>query len=136
MSTIFKTWLNHREEEADVEINTLQSETQPDMVIGLQELLDRHTQGREVPLHSVHYDEDEEYIPDPRTLDLVDYDEALQQNKANIESLKQTLSAKQQSEGEASQAEKARRPLKSSERRGGSSESEERADLADRGADT
>lgn len=136
MSTIFKTWLNHREEEADVEINTMESETQPDMVIGLQDLLDRHTQGREVPLHSVHYDEDDEYIPDPRTLDLVDYDEALQQNKANIESLKQNLSLKQQSEAEGSQAEKARRPLKSSEGRGDSSSSEERADQVDRRADT
>lgn len=123
MSTLFQTWLNHQEEGADLEINNDPSETQPDMVMSLEELLIRSRGGQEVPTYNVQYDEDEDdFTPDPRTLDLVDYDEALEQNKANIDALKdkaeslrkktKSSSPKQQSdagatsEGEASQADK------------------------------
>lgn len=118
MSTLFQTWLNHQEEGADLEINNDPSETQPDMVMSLEELLIRSRGGQEVPTYNVQYDEDEDdFTPDPRTLDLVDYDEALEQNKANIETLKEQMkpkasSPKQQSdvgaisEAEGSQADK------------------------------
>lgn len=114
MPTLFTTWLNHQEEGADLEINNEPSETQPDMVMSLEELLIRSRGGQEVPTYNVQYDEDEDdFTPDPRTLDLVDYDEALEQNKANIDALKEKMkpkasSPKQQSdegatnEGEAS----------------------------------
>lgn len=122
MSTFFQTWLNHQEEGADLEINNEPSLTQPDMVMSLEELLIRSRGGQEVPTYNVQYDEDEDdFTPDPRTLDLVDYDEALEQNKANIDALKdkaeslkkKTLSSSPKqhsdagatSDGEASQAD-------------------------------
>lgn len=117
MSTLFKTWLNWLEEGPDTEVNNLPSETQPDMVMSLGELLDRARGGREVPTFSPQYDEDEDdFTPDPRTLDLVDFDTALEHNKANIDELKEKAeslkkkrtasSPKQQSdEGATSEAE-------------------------------
>ena len=115
--TIFNTWLNWQETGPDEEVNTLPSETQPDMVMSLHELLDRSRGGQEVPTFNTFYDEDEDdFVPDPRTLDLVDFDTALEHNKANIETLQQEAeslkkkrkasSPKQQSdEGATSEAE-------------------------------
>lgn len=117
MSTLFKTWLNWPEEGPDTEVNNDPSETQPDMVMSLHELLDRARGGREVPTFNPQYDEDEDdFTPDPRTLDLVDFDTALEHNKANIDELKEkaeglkkktkSSSPKQQSdEGATSEAE-------------------------------
>lgn len=117
MSTLFKTWLNWPEEGPDTEVNNDPSETQPDMVMSLHELLDRARGGREVPTFNPQYDEDEDdFTPDPRTLDLVDFDSALEQNMSNINELKEKAeslkkkpkvsSPKQQSdEGATSEAE-------------------------------
>lgn len=122
MSTIFKTYLNWPEEGVDLEINNDPSETQPDMVMSLEDLLERSRGGQEVPTYNTFYDDDEDdFTPDPRTMDLVDFDEALDNNKANIDALKEqaeslkkkteSSSPKQQSdegatsEGEASQAD-------------------------------
>lgn len=117
MSTIFKTWLNWPEEGPDTEVNNEPSETQPDMVMSLNELLERARGGREVPTFNPQWDEDEDdFTPDPRTLDFVDFDTALEQNKNNIDELKEKAeglkkkrtasSPKQQSdEGATSEAE-------------------------------
>ena len=69
MSTIFQTWLNWQEEGPDTEVNTLPSETQPDMVMTLEEMLVRSRNGQEVVQFNTHYDEDDDdFTPDPRTL--------------------------------------------------------------------
>lgn len=118
MSTIFKTWLNWPEEGAEMEVNTLPSETQPDMVMTLEEMLIRSRNGQEIVQFNGFYDDDEDdFTPDPRTLDLVDFDQALDDNKNRIDTLKQQVetvkekkrkasSPKQQSdEGATSEAE-------------------------------
>lgn len=68
--TIHRTFLNYREEGPQKEVNTLPSETQPDMTMSLQQLLERHTKGYDVPLfEGTFQDELDEYIPDPKSVD-------------------------------------------------------------------
>lgn len=92
MSTIFRTYLNWPEEGPDMEVNTEPSMTQPDMVMSLEDLLNRSRNGQEVPTYNGIYDDDEEsFTPDARTLDFVDFDEMLEKNKSNIDTLKTSL---------------------------------------------
>lgn len=77
MSYLFNTWLNFREEEREEEINTLPSETQPDEVLTVREMLERHVRGLPVSgsEQGVYLPEEVGYIPDYRTLDLTEIDE-------------------------------------------------------------
>lgn len=55
-------------------VNTLPSETQPDEVLSIQEMLENHARG--IPQHvNAHYYDDDDYypdLPDLHTLDLVE----------------------------------------------------------------
>lgn len=77
MSYLFNTWLNFREEERTEEFNTLPSETQPDEVLTVREMLERHVRGLPVSgsEQGVYLPEEVGYIPDYRTLDLTEIDE-------------------------------------------------------------
>lgn len=77
MSTPFNTWINYAEEVREEEVNTLPSETQPDEVLTIREMLERHVRG--LPMHGneqgVYLPEEVGFIPDYRTLDLTEIDE-------------------------------------------------------------
>lgn len=77
MSYLFNTWLNFREEERTEEVNTLPSETQPDEVLTVREMLERHVRGLPVSgsEQGVYLPEEVGFIPDYRTLDLTEIDE-------------------------------------------------------------
>lgn len=77
MSYLFNTWLNFREEERTEEFNTLPSETQPDEVLTVREMLERHVRGLPVSgsEQGVYLPEEVGFIPDFRTLDLTEIDE-------------------------------------------------------------
>lgn len=77
MATIFKTVYNSRETPDLGEVNTLPSETQPDKVMTIKEMLARHVRGLPVSGGSGFVDIPEEvgYIPDIRSLDLTEIDE-------------------------------------------------------------
>lgn len=74
------TWMNYAEQGVEIIPIDPVSKTTPDMTMSLQELLDRHTQGREVPeFHGTYDDENlDEYFPDLRRLDLVEIQELQQ----------------------------------------------------------
>lgn len=79
MNYTITTWLNHQETGAQEELNNLPSETQPDMTMSLEQLLIRHTKGQDIPIFQPSYQEDDQYIPNPKSLDLTD----IQQMKEN-----------------------------------------------------
>lgn len=87
MSYIFNTWLNFREEEREEEVNNLPSETQPDEVLTVREMLERHVRGLPVSgsEQGVYLPEEVGYIPDYRTLDLTEIDEYRQQYAETIQ---------------------------------------------------
>lgn len=74
--TIHRTFLNYREEGPQGEKNNLPSETQPNEVLSIKEMLANHVRG--IPQHSGsggqghYYPEEYGYIPDPRELDLTE----------------------------------------------------------------
>lgn len=86
--------------------------TQPDMTLTLEELLDNHTRGLEVPYFPGQFTEEELY---PVGLDVSEYETVLSLQRQHIENLIA------QSEAESSQAENERNgQLVNSELNGGS----------------
>lgn len=81
MNPLITTWMNYKETEPEFISIDPKSETIPDMTLSLQDLLDRHTQGREIPEFHGSYDDEnlDEYFPDLRRLDLVEIQEMQQQ---------------------------------------------------------
>lgn len=90
MNYTVNTWLNTPEIDFVGEVNTEPSMTQPDMTMSLQELLERHTRGLEVPMYEGVYD-DEDFVPDPRSMDLTDYDGLAETNSYRIKELEQQI---------------------------------------------
>lgn len=90
MSTPFNTWINFKEEVREEEVNTLPSETQPDEVLTIREMLERHVRG--LPMHGneqgVYLPEEVGFIPDYRTLDLTEIDEYRNNFYHQMENLK------------------------------------------------
>lgn len=66
------------------------SETVPDQVLSIKELLNRHLQGQQIPELTLIHDPDGN-MPDPRSLDLVDIQELKQQNDETIREIKKTV---------------------------------------------
>lgn len=65
------------------EINTLPSETVPNETMTIRQILERHVSGLAMPKERspIYHDETEDmYVPDPRTLDLVDIQELAEKN--------------------------------------------------------
>lgn len=87
--TIFKTWINYREEQPQMEVFTLPSLTQPDEVLTVREMLERHVRG--LPIfqnQNGHYlPEELGYIPDYREMDLTEIDEYRDYYKQTIQRL-------------------------------------------------
>ena len=75
--TLFNTWVNFKEESREEEINTLPSETQPDEVLTVREMLERHVRGLPISGNEqgVYLPTEVGYIPDYRSLDLTEIDE-------------------------------------------------------------
>lgn len=81
----------------EMEYNDEASMTQPDMTMSLQELLEKHVRGLDVPTYAGTYQhEDDDFIPNPLTLDLADISEMQRVNAAKIEALRAELQAAQQ----------------------------------------
>lgn len=90
MATKLTNWLNYAETGPELEINTEPSQTQPDEVLSIKEMLTRHVRGLPVDggKEGVYYPEEMGYIPDLRTLDLTeiqDYQEHYQKESKRIQ---------------------------------------------------
>lgn len=95
-----RTWLNAMELGATEQEITESSMTQPDMTMSLQDLLDRHTRGLDVPIFEGEYSDDEDdFYPDPRSLDLVEREELADYNAREINRLRELSSRKSDNEG-------------------------------------
>ena len=70
------------------EVNTLPSMTIPDQTMSIRTIVDRYTRGLPVTGFTPIYDGEEYFMPDPKTLDLVDRQEMAEQIKQEVESLK------------------------------------------------
>jgi hypothetical protein len=83
-----KNSLNYDYEQQEGEINTLPSMTIPDQTMSIRKIVDRYTRGLPVSGFTPIYDGEEFYMPDPKTLDLVERYEMAEQIKQEVEGLK------------------------------------------------
>lgn len=94
-----KTWLNAFEFPYLGKNFTMPSETIPDQSLSIREILDRYARGLPLDAKTPIWDEDadlDNYIPDPRTLDLAEREEFAENAKAELESVKQKIAEKRQ----------------------------------------
>jgi len=82
-----KNSLNYDYTEQQGEVNQLPSMTIPDQTMSIRTIVDRYSRGLPVSAFTPVY-EGEEYIPDPRTLDLVERHEMAEAIKQEVESIK------------------------------------------------
>jgi hypothetical protein len=82
-----KNSLNYDYTEQKGEVNTLPSMTIPDQTMSIRTIVDRYARGLPVTAFTPVY-EGEDYIPDPKTLDLVERQELAEHLKAEVESIK------------------------------------------------
>jgi len=91
----FNTILNYKEYKGQV--NKQKSLTVPDQAMSIKTILDRFARGLPVeqfkPIYEENIDEDSDYIPDPRTMDLADRQEFKEQILQEFETIRQQQAA-------------------------------------------
>lgn len=92
---IFRNIINY--EEYKGEVNTQISQTIPDQAMSIKEILERYARGLPIEQFKPHYDDDDvtedDYLPDPRTLDLAERQELAEQFKQEMYELSQKKTA-------------------------------------------
>lgn len=83
-----KNSLNYEYKDQLGEVNTLPSMTIPDQTMSIRTIVDRYAKGLPVTAFTPIYEGEDFYMPDPKTLDLVDRAELLESAKQEVESLK------------------------------------------------
>lgn len=82
------------------EVYTMPSLTQPDMAYTPREIIHRFAKGLPIPESRYLSYQGDEYLPDPRTLDLAELDELKEKNEAYIAALQEEYDAKLQARKE------------------------------------
>lgn len=92
-----------------MEVNTLPSETQPDEVLSIREMIERHARGLPVNVNDQgqYYDEELGYIPSLKELDLSEMDDLRDRYKKQAEDLDAEYKKREADEKEA-KAQKAK----------------------------
>lgn len=92
-----RTPLNYHTFPRQLEVNTLPSETVPDQTMSIREILERFAKGLPVNGAKVAYydDEDDESLPDPRTLDLADLQALKEEYKNELLTIQQKIKQQQ-----------------------------------------
>lgn len=83
-----KNSLNYDYQDQLGEVNTLPSMTIPDQTMSIRTIVDRYTRGLPITAFTPVYEGEDFYMPDPKTLDLVERAELLERTKEEVESLK------------------------------------------------
>lgn len=83
-----KTWLNFKDFAKDYEVNTMPSETVPDQTMSVSEILNRYARGLPIGGSKVPIYEDDNDLPDPRTLDLAERQELKEQYTTEIQKIR------------------------------------------------
>lgn len=89
-----QTYLSYQEVEHIGEVNNLPSETQPDEVLSIREMLENHVRGLPVSGSSgegVYLPEEVGYVPDLRSLDLTEIEDLRDQYALSIDETKKKL---------------------------------------------
>ncbi len=91
----FNTILNY--EEYKGQVNKQKSLTIPDQAMSIKTIMERFARGLPIeqfkPIYDENIDEDSEYLPDPRTMDLADRQEYAEQIAIDLENLRQQQAA-------------------------------------------
>jgi hypothetical protein len=91
----FNTILNYKEYKGQV--NKQKSLTVPDQAMSIKTILDRFARGLPVeqfkPIYDDNIDEDSDYLPDPRTMDLADRQQFKEQILQEFETIRQQQAA-------------------------------------------
>lgn len=87
MSTLHRTFLNYKETRIIGEINTMPSETQPDMTLSLAELIERHVRGLEIPQFVGQYQDISDETTYGHDMDLSEIYQLQQLNQQRIKEL-------------------------------------------------
>jgi hypothetical protein len=91
----FNTILNYKEYKGQV--NKQKSLTVPDQALSIKEIMNRFARGLPIeqfkPLYDENIDEDSEYLPDPRTMDLAERQEFKEQILQEFETIRQQQAA-------------------------------------------
>jgi hypothetical protein len=82
-----KNSLNYEYTQEKGEVNTLPSMTIPDQTMSIRTIVDRYSRGLPVAAFTPVY-EGEEYIPDPKTLDLAERQELVEQIQQEVDSFR------------------------------------------------
>lgn len=83
-----KNSLNYEYQDQLGEVNTLPSMTIPDQTMSIRTIVDRYAKGLPVTAFTPIYEGEDFYMPDPKTLDLVDKAELLESAKQEVASIK------------------------------------------------
>jgi hypothetical protein len=91
----FNTILNYKEYKGQV--NKQKSLTIPDQAMTIKQIMERFARGLPVeqfkPVYDENIDEDSEYIPDPRTMDLAERQQFKEQILEEFETIRQQQAA-------------------------------------------
>jgi len=91
----FNTILNYKEYKGQV--NKQKSLTVPDQAMSIKTILERFARGLPVeqfkPIYDENIDEDSEYLPDPRTMDLADRQDFKEQILQEFETIRKQQTA-------------------------------------------
>jgi hypothetical protein len=91
----FNTILNYKEYKGQV--NKQKSLTVPDQALSIKEIMNRFARGLPIeqfkPLYDENIDEDSEYLPDPRTMDLAERQEFKEQILQEFDTIRQQQAA-------------------------------------------
>jgi hypothetical protein len=83
-----KNSLNYEYKDQMGEVNSLPSMTIPDQTMSIRTIVDRYARGLPITAFTPIYEGEDFYMPDPKTLDLVDRAELLESAKQEVESIK------------------------------------------------
>jgi hypothetical protein len=91
----FNTILNYKEYKGQV--NKQKSLTVPDQALSIKEIMNRFARGLPIeqfkPIYDENIDEDSEYLPDPRTMDLAERQQFKEQILQEFETIRQQQTA-------------------------------------------
>lgn len=91
----FNTILNYKEHKG--EVNKQKSLTVPDQAMSIKQIMERYARGLPIeqfkPIYDENIDEDSEYIPDPRTMDLADRQQFSEQVLQELENIRNQQTA-------------------------------------------
>lgn len=109
MNPLLRTFLNYREEAPEAQIFTEKSQTQPDEVLSIRQMLERHVRGLPVTgvNEGVYYPEEVGYVPDLKSLDLTEIEDYRDHYQTESKRIQTELDERTKLEKQAEADEKA-----------------------------